>query len=57
MAQPERPREAGPPDPMPAASRRPYHTPELIEYGSVAKLTQGGGMSGTDGSMMMFGCL
>ncbi len=26
---------------VPAASRTPYRTPELVEYGPVAKLTQG----------------
>jgi hypothetical protein len=28
--------------------RRPYVAPELIEYGTVAKLTQTGGMTSTD---------
>jgi hypothetical protein len=28
--------------------RRPYVSPELVEYGSVAKLTQTGGMTSTD---------
>jgi hypothetical protein len=41
---------------IPPPDRRPYHPPELVEYGSVAKLTQGGGMSGTDMFMMMI-CL
>ena len=27
----------------PARDRRPWETPQLIEYGSVAKLTQSGG--------------
>ena len=27
----------------PAHERRPWETPQLIEYGSVAKLTQSGG--------------
>jgi hypothetical protein len=48
MANPDEPREADRSDGV-----RP---PELIEYGSVAKLTQGGGMSGTDAMMMML-CL
>ena len=40
-------------------SRRPYVAPELIEYGTVAKLTQTGGGSVMDfGSMMrMTTCL
>ena len=34
--------------------RRPYTAPKLVEYGSVAKLTQGGGMSTNgDGGQMM----
>jgi hypothetical protein len=33
-----------------------YTPPNLVEYGSVAKLTQSGGFSGTD-AMMMMGCL
>jgi len=30
------------------AGRRAYMTPALVEYGSVAKLTQTGGMTGND---------
>lgn len=39
--------------------RRPYAPPELIEYGTVAKLTQTGGGSFFDfgGMMMMMTCL
>ncbi len=38
--------------------RRPYDTPKLIEYGTVAKLTQAGGNSSTDfGNMMRMACL
>lgn len=35
-------------------ARRPYTAPKLVEYGSVAKLTQGNGTvrSGDGGSMM-----
>jgi hypothetical protein len=29
-------------------TRKPYRKPELIEYGSVAKLTQSGGSRGQD---------
>jgi hypothetical protein len=31
-----------------ALARRPYVTPELIEYGTVAKLTQTGGQTVSD---------
>jgi hypothetical protein len=36
------------------STRRPYTAPKLVEYGSVAKLTQGNGTvrSGDGGSMM-----
>lgn len=39
--------------------RRPYTSPELIEYGTVAKLTQTGGGSFSDfgGMMRMMPCL
>jgi hypothetical protein len=33
-----------------------YTPPKLVEYGSVAKLTQSGVISGID-AMMMMGCL
>jgi hypothetical protein len=56
MVKPDEPRDAGSSESVPPPDRRPYHAPELVEYGSVAKLTQGGGMSGNDGVMMMF-CL
>jgi hypothetical protein len=42
----EEPRE---PQRDPQARKRPYATPRLIEYGSVAKLTQGGGSLQADG--------
>lgn len=42
---------------VPTAIRRPYAAPDLVEYGTVAKLTQGVGGSGTDFSMMMMLCL
>jgi hypothetical protein len=29
--------------------RKPYTTPTLVEYGSVVKLTQAGGLSAADG--------
>ncbi len=40
-------------------SRRPYAAPELIDYGTVAKLTQTGSGSVNDftGMMMMMTCL
>jgi hypothetical protein len=53
MVKPDEPRDADNSEGAPPPDRRPYHTPELVEYGSVAKLTQGGGMSGTDFQMMM----
>jgi hypothetical protein len=39
--------------------RRPYVAPELVEYGSVAKLTQTGGATFNDfmGMMRMMACL
>lgn len=33
----------------PRGGRRPYSTPRLTEYGSVAKLTKGAGSYATDG--------
>ena len=57
MAQPERPREADGRDRILPEGRRPYCTPELIEYGSVAKLTQSGSMNFGDSMGMMMGCL
>ena len=40
-------------------AKKPYEEPRLVEYGSIAKLTQSGGGSRTDwGSMKMTGtCL
>jgi hypothetical protein len=42
-----------------ADAKKPYTEPRLIEYGSIAKLTQTGGGSRNDGGgMMMMGtCL
>lgn len=53
--------EAGGPVRRPSLARRPYRAPELTEYGSVAKLTQGALTFFPDGPMggfrfMMF-CL
>jgi hypothetical protein len=56
MGNPDEPREADRSDSLRPPERRPYRRPELIEYGSIAKLTQGGGMSGSD-AMMMMACL
>jgi len=40
----------------PAPQRRPYEAPELVEYGTVAKLTQSGGATTKDlGSMERMG--
>ncbi|RPH81972.1 MAG: lasso RiPP family leader peptide-containing protein [Nitrospiraceae bacterium] len=38
--------------PLDMTAKKPYVTPCLVEYGSVAKLTQGGAGSVTDGGMM-----
>lgn len=56
MARPDEPREDDRSDDVPTPDRRPYRAPELIEYGSVAKLTQSGSMFGFD-AMSMMGCL
>jgi hypothetical protein len=37
--------------------KKAYERPRLVEYGSIAKLTQGGGVSGTDVNTMMGACL
>jgi len=37
------------PERGPREPKRPYATPRLTEYGSVAKLTQGGGSLQVDG--------
>jgi hypothetical protein len=39
--------------------RKPYRAPALTEYGSISKLTRGGGSTRTDfqGAMMRSGCL
>lgn len=37
------------PERQPIERKRPYTTPRLTEYGSVAKLTQGGGSLQADG--------
>ena len=39
----------------PNAARRAYVAPQLLEYGSVAKLTQGGARSRADGGSGMTG--
>ena len=33
----------------PSAAKQPYRTPQLIDYGTVAELTQGGAGTRTDG--------
>ena len=38
-------------------TRKQYVTPELVEYGTVAKLTQGTGGSGTDTNQVRRQCL
>jgi hypothetical protein len=37
-------------------AKQAYSTPSLIEYGSIAKLTQTGGVTGAD-AMAMMACL
>lgn len=37
--------------------RKAYARPSLVEYGSIAKLTQGGASAGSDGGMMQAACL
>jgi hypothetical protein len=39
------------------AGRRPYTKPKLVEYGSVAKLTQSGGSTVNEPAPKMKGCL
>jgi hypothetical protein len=57
MTKPDEPRDADRSEEVrPFPDRRPYREPELIEYGSVAKLTQSGSMFGFD-SMTMMTCL
>ena len=53
MERPEEPRETDQPDGILTRDRRPYRRPELTEYGSVAKLTQGGTIAGGDAMAMM----
>lgn len=36
-----------------ARAKKTYHPPSLVEYGSIAKLTQSGGTIGGDGRGMM----
>jgi hypothetical protein len=59
MPQPDEPREAQAAPDTPTGSRRPYRRPELTEYGSVAKLTQGTLTVNSDAmsGMMMMACL
>jgi hypothetical protein len=57
MTKPDEPRDADRSEEVrPFPDRRPYREPELIEYGSVAKLTQSGSMFGFD-SMTRMTCL
>ena len=39
------------------ANRKPYAQPRLVEYGSVAKLTQNNGATTVDGQGPAMGCL
>jgi len=38
-------------------TRRPYAKPTLLEYGSIAKLTQSGGSTTNEPAVMMKPCL
>ena len=50
MANSKDPRADKPKDePAPGRARRPYKAPTLVEYGSVAKLTQGSSGTRYDG--------
>ena len=42
---------------MPVDVRKAYSKPALVEYGSIAKLTQGGASVGGDGGSMQAACL
>jgi hypothetical protein len=42
---------------IPQTPKKDYATPMFIKYGSVSKLTRGGGLSGTDSMMMMMGAM
>jgi hypothetical protein len=57
MVNSNEPRDAG--DEAGKSRRRPYRSPTLTSYGSVAKLTQGTLTAGNDGTMggMMMTCL
>jgi hypothetical protein len=39
------------------STKKTYISPSLLEYGNIAKLTQGGGNSGGDGASGMMPCL
>jgi len=45
------------PDPPAPPPRKPYATPELVEYGPVEKLTRTGTQTAGDGAHMMMTCL
>ena len=38
-------------------ARKPYETPRVIDYGPISKLTQGGGLTSSDGGSMKQMCL
>ena len=51
-------RHGSPPDPgTRTAPKKPYTAPRLVEYGSVAKLTQTGGITVKDLGSMRRACL
>ena len=45
------------PEPRQPATKRVYARPTLIEYGSVSKLTKGGGSQVSDGGSTQMMCL
>jgi len=42
---------------QPQPTKKPYARPELVEYGSIEKLTQTGSQATGDAAMTMMACL
>ena len=54
------PKPSSPGERRDVPARRPYHPPVLVEYGSIAKLTQSGGSTRSESGvpfMRMMACL
>jgi hypothetical protein len=49
MGQPLGGERSGAQENRPEVAKKPYVPPALIEYGSIAKLTEAGGLSSADG--------